>query len=52
MQNLSELIRRQGTDLDLSESMRRAEQLSAEEALKAAASDLVGFIKRVPKTDH
>jgi hypothetical protein len=40
---------KQPTDLDLSETMRRAEQASAAEALKAAAEDLVGFVKSVPK---
>jgi hypothetical protein len=39
---------KQSTDLDLSETMRRAEQASAIEALKAAADDLVVFIKSVP----
>jgi hypothetical protein len=29
--------------------MRRAEQLSAAETLKAAAEDLVGFMKSVPR---
>lgn len=33
------------TDLDLTETMRRAEQASAAEALTAAAEQLVGFIK-------
>jgi len=37
------------TDLDLAETMRRAEQLSAAEALNAAAEDLVSFVKSVPK---
>ena len=36
-------------DLDLSETMRRVEQLSAAEALKSAAEDLVSFLKSVPK---
>lgn len=40
---------KQPADLDLSETMRRAEQVSAAEALKAAAEDLVGFVKSVPK---
>jgi hypothetical protein len=40
---------KQPTDLDLSEAMRRAEELSSAEALKAAAEDLVNFIKTVPK---
>jgi hypothetical protein len=40
---------KQPTDLDLSETMRRAEQASASETLKAAAQDLVGFMKSVPR---
>lgn len=40
---------KQPTDLDLSETMRRAEQMSAAEALKGAADDLVEFIKSVTK---
>ena len=40
---------KQPTDLDLSETMRRAEELSSTEALNAAAEDLVIFIKTVPK---
>jgi hypothetical protein len=36
-------------DLDLSETMRRAEQGSATEALKAAAEDLVAFVKSAPR---
>jgi hypothetical protein len=40
---------KQPADLDLSETMRRAEQLSAAETLKAAAEDLVGFMKSVPR---
>jgi hypothetical protein len=40
---------KQPTDLDLSETMRRAEQTSAAETLKAAAEDLVGFVKSVPR---
>ncbi len=42
---------KQSTDLDLSEAMRRAEQASAAETLKAAAEDLVGFVKSVPRRD-
>lgn len=42
---------KQAGDLDLSETMRRAEQTSAAAALKAAAQDLVAFIKSVPKKD-
>jgi hypothetical protein len=40
---------KQPADLDLTEAMRRAEQASATEALKAAAEDLVTFIKSVPR---
>jgi len=40
---------KQTTDLDLSETMRRAEQASAIDALKAAAEDLVRFVKTVPR---
>lgn len=40
---------KQPADLDLSETMRRAEQASAAEALKAAAEDLVIFVKSVPR---
>ncbi len=40
---------KQPADLDLSETMRRAEQGSAAEALKAAAEDLVNFVKSVPR---
>jgi hypothetical protein len=40
---------KQSTDLDLSETMRRAEQASAVEALKMAADELVGFAKTVPR---
>ena len=40
---------KQPADLDLSETMRRAERTSAVEALKAAADDLVTFVKSVPK---
>jgi hypothetical protein len=36
-------------DLDLAETMRRAEQVSAGDALKVAAEDLVSFVKSVPK---
>jgi len=39
----------QSGDLDLSETMRRAEQASAVETLNAAAEDLVTFVKSVPK---
>jgi hypothetical protein len=37
------------TELELSETMRRAEEASAAEALKAAAEDLVSFVKSVPR---
>ncbi|HEY5912435.1 MAG TPA: hypothetical protein VJA21_17675 [Verrucomicrobiae bacterium] len=40
---------KQSSDLDTSEAMRRAEQSSAAEALKAAGEDLVQFVKSVPK---
>ncbi len=40
---------KQSADLDLSETMRRAEQASAAEALKVAADDLVDFVKLVPR---
>jgi hypothetical protein len=40
---------KQPADLDLSETMRRAEQTSAAETLKTAAQDLVQFMKSVPK---
>ena len=42
---------KQSTDLDLAETMRRAEQASAAEALKAAAEDLVQFVKSMPRRD-
>jgi len=37
------------TDFSLSETMRRAEQTSANEALRGAAEDLVAFMKVVPR---
>jgi hypothetical protein len=40
---------KQSTELDLAETMRRAEQESAIEALKTAAEDLVRFVKAVPR---
>ncbi|MBI3852943.1 MAG: hypothetical protein HY298_22030 [Verrucomicrobia bacterium] len=40
---------KQPADLDLSETMRRAEQASAAESLKLAAEDLVSFVKSVPR---
>jgi hypothetical protein len=41
---------KQPNDLDLSETMRRAKELSADETLKAAAEDLVSFMKSAPRT--
>jgi hypothetical protein len=40
---------KQSSDFDLAETMRRAEQLSAANALKITAGDLVAFLKSVPK---
>jgi hypothetical protein len=40
---------KQSADLDLSETMRRAEQTSAAESLKTAAEDLVAFLKSTPR---
>jgi hypothetical protein len=40
---------KQPTDLDLSQTMRRAEQASTIKALKAVADDMVAFIISVPK---
>jgi hypothetical protein len=40
---------KQSSDFDLAETMRRAEQVSAADALKMAAGDLVAFMKSVPK---
>lgn len=40
---------KQSTDFDLSETMRRAEQLAAGDAMQSAADELVAFIKAVPK---
>ena len=40
---------KQPADFDLGETMRRAEDVSAADALNAAADDLVAFIKTVPK---
>jgi hypothetical protein len=40
---------KQPTDFDLGETMRRAEEGASAEALKAAAEDLVEFVKSVPK---
>ena len=37
------------SDLDLTETMRRAEDMSATDALNDAAKDLVAFLKTVPK---
>ena len=39
---------KQSTDLDLAETMRRAEERAATEALKTAAEELVAFVKSVP----
>jgi hypothetical protein len=43
---------KQPADLDLSETMRRAEQAAASEALKAAVEELVVFIKAVPRKSN
>lgn len=40
---------KQPADLDLYETMRRAEQASAAEALKVAGEDLASFLKLVPR---
>lgn len=40
---------KQAADLDLSETMRRAEQASAAEALRVAAEDLVIYVRSVPR---
>ena len=40
---------KQSSDLDLMETTRRAEQISAAEALRTAANDLVTFIKSTPR---
>lgn len=40
---------KQPSDLDLTETMRRAEQASTVEALEVAANDLVAFLKSVPR---
>ncbi len=40
---------KQSTDLGTSEALRRAEQISAAEALKAAGQDLVQFVQSVPR---
>lgn len=47
--NREQVELKQSTDLDLAETMRRAEQASAAEALKAAAEDLVQFVKSMPR---
>lgn len=44
-----QLEQKQSSDLDLSETMRRAEEKSAVTALEAAAGDLVNFLKNAPK---
>ncbi len=40
---------KQSSDLNLSETMRRAEQASTAEALKSAADELVQFMKELPE---
>lgn len=40
---------KQSADLDLSETMRRAEQASAAEALKVSGENLAAFLKSVPR---
>ncbi|MDB6124516.1 MAG: hypothetical protein JWQ71_3509 [Pedosphaera sp.] len=40
---------KQPAELNVSETMRRAEQESASEALRAGAENLVGFVKSAPK---
>ena len=40
---------KQSTDFDLAETMRRAEERAASEALKTAADQLVTFVKSVPR---
>jgi hypothetical protein len=40
---------KQPGDLDLSETLRRAEQASAAEALRVAGEELVNFVKSVPR---
>ena len=40
---------KQSSDFDLTETMRRAEQVSAADALEIAAGDLVTFLKSAPK---
>lgn len=39
----------QSTDLDLAETMRRAEERAATDALKTAAGELVAFVKSMPR---
>lgn len=46
-----QLEQKQSSDLDLAETMRRAEQESAVNALQAAGGDLVNFIKNTSKSD-
>ncbi len=41
--------RKQSTDLDLAETMRRSEQASAMDALQSAAQGFVSFIQTIPK---
>jgi hypothetical protein len=40
---------KQPTDLDLSETQRRAEHTSVMDALKTAADELAGYIKNLPR---
>lgn len=40
---------KQPTDLSLSETLRRAEEVSAVEALKSAAEELVAYVKSMPR---
>jgi hypothetical protein len=44
-----QLEQKQSADLDLSETMRRAEEKSAVSSLNAAVGDLVNFLKNAPK---
>ena len=44
-----QLMQKERDDFDLAETMRRAQEASANEALKAAAEDLTGFVKRIPR---
>jgi hypothetical protein len=40
---------KQPAELDLTETLRRADRAAAADALKAAADDMVGFIKSLPR---